>query len=276
MRICMICVCHNTHKEFDNYYLSIQRADINFSSDVVLLDNSETVSEDQVDRYRSLSESNKRFFYKRVKNLGYLGSAQRFLQSSLIDFSVYDFLCISNVDLILTKDFFVNLESAAAEIRDDVGMIAPKIITADNINKNPKIINRPTQKNLLIRKFLFSSYVTHFFLEKMHLLRKHISRHKEREKKFRKFEKIYAAHGSFFLFLKPAFDVVIQNIYPVFLFGEEIFLAELMERNDLITCYMHNLVIHDFEHASTGKMKSASYRKHNSTALRYIIDTFYR
>ena len=276
MRVCIICVCHNTHKEFYDYYSSIRGADANEMADVVLLDNSDQISESQVKSYKEMSAADKKFTYARVKNIGYIGSAQYFLQTSQIDISNYDFLCISNVDLLLKEDFFSTLEGVFSGICDDVGMLAPKIITADNINKNPKVVVRPTLKNLLIRKLLFSSAATHLLLEKMHLLRKRLARHNEREKKLAKLESIYAAHGSFFLFARPAIEAVVNNTYPVFLFGEELFFAELMKKYQLSTYYVEELVIYDSEHASTGAMKSASYRQHNRIALQYILETFYR
>lgn len=276
MRICIVCVCHNTHKEFYDYYSSIRRSDAIKIADVIMLDNSDKVSKFQVKSYQKMSEADERFTYARVKNKGYIGSAQYYLQTSQIGISNYDFLCISNVDLLLKENFFSTLEGVFSQICDDVGMIAPKIITADNINKNPKAVVRPTLTNLLIRKLLFSSAATHLMLENAHLLRKRRARHNERETKLKKVESIYAAHGSFFLFARPAIDAVMNNTYPVFLFGEELFFAELMKKYQLSTYYVEDLVIYDREHASTGAMKSADYRQHNRFALQYILETFYR
>ena len=274
MRIGMICVCHNTHEKFDEYYSSIKQAASNFDVDIILLDNSITVPEVQHLRYQNLSDTDANFFYKRVENLGYLSSAQRFLQTSVDNPLQYDFICISNVDLKLDHAFFARLEFVASDLPENAGMIAPKIITADNINKNPKIITRPKRRYFWVRKLLFSSFITHFLLEKVHLLRKRTLTRRYEKKEFKNLEKIYAAHGSFFLFSRPAYDAVIHTNYPVFLFGEEIFLAELMRKSRLVTCYKDDLIIYDSEHASTSKMKNSRYRQHNLEALNFILKSF--
>lgn len=63
--------------------------------------------------------------------------------------------------------------------------------------------------------------------------------------------------------------------YPVFLFCEEIFFAEIVRRIGGKVTYCPSIKIKDKEHASTSKMNLSKYCKYNYEALTYIINTFY-
>ena len=84
-------------------------------------------------------------------------------------------------------------------------------------------------------------------------------------------DQIYAAHGSFFIFTNKFVKVENKFNYPVFLFGEEIYIAETAKANGLKTIYYPKLKIYDDEHASTSLMSSKFYRNSNYEALSYIL-----
>ena len=86
---------------------------------------------------------------------------------------------------------------------------------------------------------------------------------------------IYALHGSFTMFSPKAFKLIMDNKYPIFLFGEEIFFAEITRLAGLNSYFSPSLVVFDDEHVSTGKLPSWTYRKLNIKALLYIIRKFY-
>jgi hypothetical protein len=62
--------------------------------------------------------------------------------------------------------------------------------------------------------------------------------------------------------------------YPIFLFGEEIYIAEKARESNLDIKYVPNLVINDTEHASTSLLNNKSYRSYNANALAYLLKTF--
>ena len=86
---------------------------------------------------------------------------------------------------------------------------------------------------------------------------------------------VYAGHGSFMIFTKAFFLKKPKLQYPVFLFGEEIYFAELMRSYSLKVTYIPRLKVFDKEHISTSKMKSDFYYKCNREAIKYLISTFY-
>ena len=80
-----------------------------------------------------------------------------------------------------------------------------------------------------------------------------------------------------FIILTKAFFQNYSNIaYPMFLYGEEIYLAELIREKFLLVYYDKDIGVKTIDHVSTGKMKSKFYYECNYKSLVYLIDKFYR
>ena len=86
---------------------------------------------------------------------------------------------------------------------------------------------------------------------------------------------IYGGHGSFIILTKMYFERCGIINYPVFLFGEEIYLAEQCRQQGLKVVYDPTIAVKDTEHASTGNMPSRFYCNCNAKALEYIMSAFY-
>lgn len=98
---------------------------------------------------------------------------------------------------------------------------------------------------------------------------------RKKKKKESSQKRIYAGHGSFMIFTKIFFTQYSKIEYPIFLFGEELFFAELIRRKSLYVEYFPNIKVYDDEHISTSKMNSKFYYKCNREAIKYIISNFY-
>ena len=98
-----------------------------------------------------------------------------------------------------------------------------------------------------------------------------------KSKKLAKHERgeIYAGHGSFIILTKAYFERCGKIDYPVFLFCEEIWLAEKCRQAGLKVVYDPRMTIYDSEHVSIGKMPHDTYCRLNYDAVQYIIKTFY-
>lgn len=86
---------------------------------------------------------------------------------------------------------------------------------------------------------------------------------------------IYAGHGSFIILTKEYIKRCGIINYPVFLFGEEIYLAEMCRENNFTVSYCPDISVSDKEHVSTGKIRSRLYYRYNYEAINYAIKTFY-
>ncbi len=278
MKVAILCVSHNSFKEFLIYYKSIKEAQKNSNTQVslILFDNSSLLKENQLSKIQKLQDEDINFKFILSENLGYLGTIQKNLKKTNSNFNNYDFICITNVDLKIKKDFFFELEKI--QFPDNLGMLGPSIISKKQINKNPKINKRPSIFKLIINILMHTLPIT----AKLQFMLHH-SRLKKDENLLKKSTKnnqsnlipIYALHGSFTMFTSKGFKLVKENFYPMFLFGEEIFFAEILKRAGLKTYFIPSLIVLDDEHVSTGKLPSFTYRKLNIKALIYIIKKFY-
>lgn len=198
-------------------------------------------------------------------NPGYFGAIKRLMEQ--VDVQKYDYSIISNVDLMLEKVFFERL--AEYKCSEDTGWIAPQIWSnLEKRDRNPKVLNRYSLKKLQILKTFY----------KYSILDKLYTNTFYKKKKYESHQpgQIYAGHGSFIILTRRFFELNGKIDYPVFLFCEEIYLAELCRKAGLKVLYEPSLIVKDTEHASTGKMDHSFYCRCNYEAMQYIIKTFYQ
>ena len=265
--LAIYCVCYNSYSELDAYLQSVviaaDAAKEALAVTVFVADNS-----DHVQSVALLdSDTLTLVHFPTGRNAGYLGAVQDCMkQHSPHDF---DFVIISNVDLRLSVDAFVNL----LKISDlnGAGWLAPQIWSdVETRDRNPKIMERYGRRKLQFLLTLYQHPWLYRLYEHTAYRRKRVTVSGHREGK-----SIYAGHGSFMVFTRTFFDAVGHLDYPVFLFCEEIYLAELCRKHGLTVRYEPSVKVIDAEHCSTGQMKSRSYCRYNAEAVKYILETYY-
>lgn len=215
-----------------------------------------------------LPQNNNHFCYKLFKNgnLGYLGGALRIL-NNLKNVEEYTYVIISNVDIEFDLNFFNSL--LKNDYVPSIGWIAPAIISyAENRDKNPKIIKRYNLKALKILRLIYRFPILHYLYNNTLYKRKKFRQSFEAQS-------IYAGHGSLMIFTGKALSSLLPLSYPVFLFGEECFFAEMLNKNGYSVYYDPSIKVYDKEHVSTGNMKRDFYYKCNHEAINYLISEFY-
>jgi len=263
--ILIVCVNYNSYEHLANYLDSIETAKMNCPDcivDVCIADNSTQKQELIIDKYHHINI--KAFLFE---NLGYLGGASAIINNEIKEILIYDFIIVSNVDILVSEKFFIEL--LGTRFDNNIAWIAPQIYSEkEKRDRNPKIRSRlSTTKISMIRTFyrfplLFEIYNKTFY-------------HRKSKRKIITQSEIYAGHGSFILLTKVFFQHYEKISYPIFLFGEEIFFAELIKKVNLKVLHSPNIKIIDLEHASTSKMSSKSYCKENFNAVKYLMETFY-
>lgn len=264
-KLALFCVTYNSYDELLSFLDSVSCAvkycrDIDV--DVFVADNTESEVRNLDNICHDAPFSLKIFAYN--KNFGYLGAASRMINS--LDCSSYDFIAISNVDILLSKDAFSQL--LKTPIDDNTGWIAPALLSGvEKRDRNPQAVRRYSLMRLKILKCMFKFPILHCIYCMTFYKRK----------KFLKYEPmdIYAGHGSFMLFTKKFYRHNPKLDYPIFLYGEEIFFAELCRVSGLKVIYRPNIIIYDEEHVSTSKLKRSFYYKCNYEALDFLIRKFY-
>lgn len=264
--IAIFCVNYNSYDSLKMYLESINKAYEIIADQVclqvVVADNSNEKKHPEC-KYRF-----KTLLLDTGSNLGYFGGIEYGIHHAGISLKDCDYIIISNVDLRLSESFFENLISR--NDTDALGCIGPSIFSeADKRDRNPKIIERPGRKKLVLQRtlyqFPFLDYIyTHLF-------------YASRRKKVQNYPAgyIYAAHGSFIVFTNSFADFLEKMDYPCFLFGEEIYLAEHLRKQGLKTYYDPNLKVYDSDHVSTGKMKSKAYYQYNYKSIDMLLKEYF-
>lgn len=262
--ILIVCVNFNSYNELNKYLDSIELACVNvygITVQVVIADNSTVFQKICTDKFKHITVEQ-----CEQKNLGYLPGAANVI-NNIQNIYEYDFVVISNVDLEVEESFFLNLEKMGFE--GDVAWVATKIWSEQEYrDKNPKIIERYSKEKLNKIRMLYKYPILDWIYTNTLYLRKKVRpQYHEQD--------IYAGHGSFMMLTKKFFKEYPKIDYPLFLFGEEMFLAELARKKNLKVRYVPDLVVIDKEHTSTSKMKKKAYYDYNLKSIDYILDAFY-
>jgi len=243
-RIAIFCVSYNSDKELEQYQSSLVKA-ASKAADQVTLD---------IFVARNTRDDNP----------GYFGGIKR--EMDKVDVTVYDYCILSNVDLMVDEDFFERL--ATYDCTVNIGWIAPRIWSnAEQRDRNPKILNRYSLRKLQILRTFYQFPILDTLYTKTLYRKKKFESHPAGD--------IYAGHGSFIILTKRYFERYGKINYPVFLFCEEIYLAEQCLKAGLRVTYVPDIKVTDTEHASTGKMGHHFYCRCNYEAMQYIIREFY-
>lgn len=197
------------------------------------------------------------------ENLGYLGGALPIYNKKAKN---YDFVSISNVDLELSSDFFEQLLKTDVT---NVGWLAPDIYT-DKIDRheNPYMLSRPTKWNFAIWDIIYSNTFIYRLYHSLYIF-------KGKQQKVYPACTVYAGHGSFMLFTNAFVQHYPELHFPTFMYGEEIYFAELTRAAKLKTEYAPTLHIANVGNISTGMVNQAQKSKWSKESLHAIQKTFF-
>ena len=244
-RIAIFCVSYHSDKERDAYLTSIEAAAKKAGEEV------------QVDTFVANNTE--------ADNPGYFGAVKKLMQD--VNVAEYDYAIVSNVDLTLAEDFFINL--AAYDCPEDTGWIAPRIWSQlEGRDRNPQRMTRPTRRKMQILKAFYQYPLLDTIYHHTAYRRKKYNTQAEPGT-------IYAGHGSLIILTKHYLQKCGKIDYPIFLFCEELFLAENCRQTGLTVRYEPSIQVNDKEHVSIGKMPHSVYCQHNLKAMNYIIKKFF-
>lgn len=271
INILAIPVNYNSYKELYAYLDSINVA-IKHCKDICIqveiADNS-TVREDF--KYQFTCNSNATINLHQFANLGYFGGAFEIL-NDLKDISVYDYIIISNVDISFQIDFFERLSKLILD--SNVGWLAP--FRYSTINNQP-LATGIKKKRIPRWKFvMLKLYFKMPIFVKWRWNRQKKMRFKTPSDIVFKHQEIFYGCGSCFILTKEFFKIYSKIWYPVFLYGEEIFIAELCKDANLKVLYNPDLKLDEVGSVSTGKVNIKNICKYNFEGLKYNYNKFYK
>jgi GT2 family glycosyltransferase len=285
--VVVIGVTYNSDEAALQFVRSLTRTSAASTADVslVLVDNTERDNSDLFfERVRK--ENPNIVCIKSPRNLGYFNGAKLGFNEYLQTNSLPEWVMVSNVDLEFTDvGFFQNLLSLRGA--EDIGVVAPSIWSnANQRDWNPKISLRPSSKKMHLYKIMYRSYHVYNLYTFLSIIKSRIKRFfltKNTSTQILIPEKvsavqkdIYAAHGACFIFSRYYFQRGGTLNYPVFLYGEEFFVAETVRKLGLRIVYDPRLKVISNDHVATGRFprsrQIASY--HYESAL-FVADTYF-
>ena len=241
-KMLLICVTYHSDKELHSFMESVCRA---------------------AERVKGALQVDIEVANNEQDNKGYLGGALPIYNAKA---QGYDFVSISNVDLEVTEDFF---EQLLAIDDKSIGWIAPDIYT-DKINRheNPYMLSRPTKRNFVIWDSIYSCTLIYRLYHKLYLI-------KSKRTKIYPVCEIYAGHGSFMLFTKAFVQHYPEIHFPGFMYGEEIYMAELVRTAGLKVRYTPTLRIANTGNINTGLINQKQKSAWSKESLHAIYKQFF-
>lgn len=206
-------------------------------------------------------------------NLGYFGAANLGLTNYLNKHSGYpDVVIVCNTDITLQGNFFKTLQQQI--IKQNFDVLGPSIHSNFlNYYQNPYIISRISKSKLKFLHFVSSSYILYNLFTVYHLLKTKLIGRQNGQPNL--VVNPYAIHGSFMIFNKTFFEKSGTINYPSVLFGEELFIAEQVQKLNLHMVYEPTLQVEHNEHATTGVFKSRKTVAYLHRSYTYILKTYF-
>lgn len=265
-RIAIFCVTYHTYEHLDNYLRSIEasaeQAKGSAEVTVCIADNTEK----DIKKIDFQSDSLRIKCYEFHKNYGYFGAIGRMMAD--MDVTRFDYVVLSNVDITIAKDAIATL--CQAKFSPNTGWIAPQIYSElEHRDRNPSVMHRYSRKKLQMLGLMYRFPLIDWIYRNTLYQRKKLPSSSPHE------QEIYAGHGSFIILTQEYIRRAGVINYPVFLYGEELYLAERCRETGLQVVYCPHIRITDSEHASTKSLASKFYYRCNREAISYILKRFY-
>lgn len=268
MNILLICVNYFNDQETQLFVSNLlARSDVD-NLEVVVVDNSKTLGCSRLD------VSGERCIVLRPnENLGYFGGV-KWAYDNWISYGnrIPDFVVVSNTDIEVSDDNF--FDGLLPFLNDDyIGVIAPAVISAETgLDQNPYMASKPSMVKAAIRAKLFKSAALFIAYQWLARIKRDVRlRTMAYRNPIASTKEIYAPHGSFMVFCRAYFEKGGTFDHPLFLYGEEVFVASELERLGLRALYVPHLRVVHNEHSTTCKMHSRVKAQYASSAADYVM-----
>lgn len=241
---------------------------------VQILDNSE--SQEDKDRLGQLTTSRNLSVVTPPRNLGFYGGANFGLAAYLGSAPLPDWVVVSNPDIAFPDDdFLTNLLEVA--ITPNLGALAPDIRLAPETSQwgrghpqNPLMEERPSLGRMRLLEIVHGWGFLYALVEMRHRLK---TRRPARPPGLPR--PIHAPHGSAIVFSRNYFERGGTLEHGVFLYGEELFVAEELRLRGLQCLFEPRLKLCHVGGVTTRALGSRRQRLHNHGALRFVRQRYY-
>ncbi|XZF12366.1 glycosyltransferase family 2 protein [Chitinophagaceae bacterium MMS25-I14] len=251
--IVLVPVVYNNPGECRQYIESILRANLSgIRLTIIVADNS---AADNTSHFNfPVPEQVTLIYFHTKENLGYMPAGNAAYEQFVKGKMQHDLFIISNTDLLIEdKDFFQIMGAKDKTCDHNVFLFAPYISSSlTGRNLNPQLIRKPGKAYVERIRFLYSNQ---FAYNSLVLLSWMKHKYVTAENSGTDDMPIYAPHGSIFIFRNAFFKAGGNVAFPYFLFGEEIYIAEQVQKLKGLVIYTPVLRLVHNEHTSTGLFK---------------------
>lgn len=199
-------------------------------------------------------------------NLGYFGAAQY----------AFDRMKGTEDVVVMNTDIVFGSPTVLRQLRDEsisrqsVGVLAPAIVSdRTNSDQNPHLVSPPSVRAAARRRWATATPLLAqiaLFVSSARKRRKPSSRTTPDEPRT-----IYAAHGSFMYLTRRFFETSGNFRHPLFLFGEEVYIAEHARKVGLKTVHIPAITMRHVEHGTMGIRRSRSLLRMSGEATRFAL-----
>ena len=202
-------------------------------------------------------------------NLGYWGALVEVFKKKPFK---SEYIILSNTDIsFMDNNFYKNLCDELSNVQHSVGVVAPSIFAGDSKkNLNPYMVYRPSMMQIRKLIFIYSNVFFAFGYNLLHYI-KNLLPKKIIESK-NKYTYMYAPHGSFMIFTPSFIEKLDLESYKAFLFGEEIFVGEICEQNNLEVRFVPILQLIHHEHTTTGIFQRGKLLQYKLDSLNFLYN----
>lgn len=267
-RIVVSVVCYNNESEVIKFAKELAKQEgekivllvtVNATNSVVELKN----------QLRKINIQN--FVYETQVNLGYLHGCIKGLQEYSCD-NTYDWALISNTDVKFMQSNFFSIFQETY-IACDVWCIAPCIVLNRNqMLQNPFLLKRLSKQKMLFYKIVYGNFlffITYICLSK---IKNKITKTLTADIKS---QNIYAADGSCFFLKNECVLALIENNDPIFMYGEELLVAEIISENSKKNYYFNRIKVLHYANQVTSLQKMNKLHKWFNNSFDYLYNRFF-
>lgn len=184
----------------------------------------------------------------------------------------YEWAIISNTDIEFVSDkFFVKFLDNHYDSK--IGCIGPDItLKATGKHQNPFALTRPRNTLMKFRKIMYANYFLYSLYYTLSDVKNKIYHTSvQKEKGY-----VYGVHGSVIILRKECIDRFLEDEIQIFMYGEELYIAEILKENQLLSYYDTNLKIIHNENQVTAKITDQKKQKWCSQSISFLVKRFWK
>lgn len=272
VKVLIVCVNYHSEKEIVEYIDHLCNQTVYNRLDIVVCDNScdEVKFLLLVSKFKNIDNV---FIYNPKMNLGYLHGINFGINKYLETHSLPEWIVISNTDITYgTETFYEELLLNYPNGYNCV--IAPSIYARFKKEfQNPMLINRYSKLEMFVLTKVFKNRLIERSFNLGNNIRIKFIKHK---KSIVDNQEIYAGHGACLILNKDFFNNGGNLNYGSFLFGEEVYIAEVVKKIGGKVYFDKRLKVNHNEHQTIGKVKSKLINKYYDDSMNYLYKKFYK